>query len=194
MTKEIATIRKDEITNLHNEIKEQLKTSMEKAFRIGQLLVEQKAELKHGEFTPWIESNLLFTDRTARRYMNIFENWDKLKTDSVSDLTTAYKMLEKPKKEIEDWKLVYNVHIHQEIKALDIWETKLFEIFFTDKMFHLNLQLDEKLEYFKKRMNEADSLEEFNQLDNELLDIQNKIGRHRVWLYESKIDFKKLTK
>ena len=52
--------RIDEIGQLHNEIIGHLKTSLEKAIRIGELLSEQKDSLKHGEFIPWIKDNLPF--------------------------------------------------------------------------------------------------------------------------------------
>ena len=85
-----------EIISLHNEISGYLKMSLEKAIRIGELLVEQKESLKHGKFTPWIKDNLPFTDRTARNYMRLYKEKDRLKTERVSDLTTAYGLLEAP--------------------------------------------------------------------------------------------------
>ena len=87
----------NEIIALHSEIYGLLKTSLEKAIRIGELLNEQKASLKHGEFIPWIEKNLPFNERTARRYINIFRNRHRLKSDKVSGLNQAYKLLEAPK-------------------------------------------------------------------------------------------------
>ncbi|NQT03272.1 MAG: DUF3102 domain-containing protein [Planctomycetes bacterium] len=85
--------RKEEIISLHNEISGFLKVSLDKAIRIGELLIEQKAGLKHGEFGRWIATNLPFTDRTARSYMNCYRRRHQLKTESVSDLTGAYKLL-----------------------------------------------------------------------------------------------------
>jgi len=86
-----------DITLLYNEIAGHLRQSLEKAIRIGELLVEQKKSLKHGEFTPWIEGNLPFTDRTARNYMRLFNERDSIKTETVSDLTSAYRLLAEPK-------------------------------------------------------------------------------------------------
>ena len=83
----------NEIKTLHDEIAGHFKQSLEKAIRIGQLLSEQKAELPHGKFTGWINSNLPFTDRTARNYMRLYSNQDKLKTETVSDLTEGYMLL-----------------------------------------------------------------------------------------------------
>jgi hypothetical protein len=37
----------------------------------GEKLIEAKAQLKHGEFTPWIKRNLGIGERQAREYMNL---------------------------------------------------------------------------------------------------------------------------
>lgn len=89
--------RAEEITRLHQEIIGSLRTSLAKGIQIGELLTEQKESLKHGEFTSWIKENLPFTDRTARNYMRLHQRRDELKTESVSDLTDAYKLLSAPK-------------------------------------------------------------------------------------------------
>ena len=91
--------RVEEITILHNDIAGHLRQSLDKAIRIGELLKEQKDNLKHGDFMKWVSDNLPFTDRTARNYMRLFENRDKLKTETVSTLTTAYKMLNESREE-----------------------------------------------------------------------------------------------
>jgi len=90
--------RLQEITQLHNEIGGYLKMSLEKAIRIGELLVEQKNSLKHGGFISWVKDNLPFTDRTARNYMGLYRERDRLKTETVSDLgvTGGYRMLTAP--------------------------------------------------------------------------------------------------
>ena len=93
----IQTTRTHEIVTLHAEIAGHLRQSLEKAIRIGQLLLEQKDSLKHGKFTSWIRANLPFTDRTARNYMRLFREKDRLKTETVSDLKTAYALLTEPK-------------------------------------------------------------------------------------------------
>jgi len=83
------------ITALHNEILGHLKSSLEKAIEIGQHLIEQKSNLAHGGFTPWLKENIPFSDRTARNYMRLFKEQDKLKTENVSDLGDAYNVLKR---------------------------------------------------------------------------------------------------
>lgn len=90
---QIEETRKNEIIELHNSINIHLTKSLENAIRIGQILVEQKKLLRHGEFHRWISDNLPFSDRTVRRYISLYEHRDSLKTDSVSDLTSAYKLI-----------------------------------------------------------------------------------------------------
>jgi hypothetical protein len=85
--------RREEIARLHEEIVGHLRQSLEKAIRIGELLTEQKESLKHGEYTPWLKANVPFSDRTAQNYMRVYRERDRIKTETVSDLTGAYKLL-----------------------------------------------------------------------------------------------------
>lgn len=87
-----------EITTLQEEIGGAMKRSLKTAISIGELLEEQKSMLEHGAFIPWIEQNLPFDVRTGQRYMRAWKNREKLKNDSVSHLTGAYRMLEEPVK------------------------------------------------------------------------------------------------
>lgn len=92
----IVGTKASEIASLHSEIVGHLRQSLEKAMRIGELLAEQKASMAHGKFTPWIEENLPFTDRTARNYMRLYKERDRFKTETVSDLKSAYRLLKSP--------------------------------------------------------------------------------------------------
>ena len=93
---QIEEIKVKEIIELHAEIIDHFSAGLEKAIRIGELLIEQKNMLGHGEFISWIEKNLPFTDRTARNYMRLHRNKNEIKTENVSDLNSAYKMLAPP--------------------------------------------------------------------------------------------------
>jgi hypothetical protein len=63
---ELKRNRRSEIVALHDEVVQSFRATLPKAIRIGELLIEQKAALKHGEFMPWIEANLPFEGRTIR--------------------------------------------------------------------------------------------------------------------------------
>jgi hypothetical protein len=82
-----------EINRLHGEICQAARTTIDKAIRIGELLAEQKARLKHGEWLPWLKANVQFTARTASNYQRVFENRLRLKSETISDLTDAYDAL-----------------------------------------------------------------------------------------------------
>lgn len=87
----------EKINELHKELNGLFAQSIDKAIEIGKLLTEKKDELQHGEFIPWIKKNLVFTDRTARNYMRIYDNKDKVL--NAGSVFNAYKMLEAPKTE-----------------------------------------------------------------------------------------------
>jgi len=107
LEKSIAT----KIIALHNEVNDAFKLTLDKAIEIGELLIEQRKELKHGEFLSWVKDNLPFTDRTARNYIKLFNNKDKLITETVSDLSSAYKLLTPPKSASDDWhQFIMEVH------------------------------------------------------------------------------------
>lgn len=61
----------DDINTEHELAQSSQQTSVEHAVRCGQLLLEAKAGLDHGEFTPWIEANCKFSVRSAKAYMQV---------------------------------------------------------------------------------------------------------------------------
>jgi hypothetical protein len=72
------------------------------AIEIGRLLTDQKASLAHGEWIPWVESNLSFGDRQARRYMRIYENRTRV-SDLDGPMREAVALLAEPKDQpVED--------------------------------------------------------------------------------------------
>lgn len=85
--------QRDEIFTLHNELTGLARTSLAKAQRIGELLVQVRESLDHGAWLPWLKANVPFTDRTARRYIRVYEHRDQIKLDTVSDLSSAYWLL-----------------------------------------------------------------------------------------------------
>lgn len=85
----IAVNRVREIVQLHQEIGEALRTTLPKAIRIGKLLAEQKAELRHGEWLPWLKKNLPFSERTAQDYLRFYARRGELKSAMVADLPGA---------------------------------------------------------------------------------------------------------
>lgn len=94
-----------QINELHSQLSGHLKKSVSIACEIGQKLTQIKAELNHGEFLPWIESNCEFDRTTATRYIKLFNYKDKC--CSVQHLQEAYKKIEQieyQEKQIEQQK------------------------------------------------------------------------------------------
>lgn len=88
--KSVSTTVEGRIIDLHNSIVSALRRSVENAIEIGQLLEQKKEELPHGEFLPWIERYLPFSEWTARNYMRVYQY--RAKTGNVPDLTEAYRV------------------------------------------------------------------------------------------------------
>jgi hypothetical protein len=85
-----------EIVSRHKRIMDAMRNSVADAIRIGELLTEAKASLGHGEWLPWMEKHLPFSQMTASRYVRVFEKRDQLKLNNVFNLSDAYKLLSPP--------------------------------------------------------------------------------------------------
>ena len=58
--------------------------SAERALEAGRWLIEAKALVKHGDWADWLEANVGFSQRTARRYMQLVKAG--LESATVADL------------------------------------------------------------------------------------------------------------
>ena len=70
------------------------------AVKAGELLLQAKAIVAHGDWASWLADNVTFSERTARGYMRVAEHWPELsKTATVADLTLrgALQLLSKPR-------------------------------------------------------------------------------------------------
>ena len=89
------------IRKLHGEIFDAVRTSLPKAVEIGELLKGIKAGLKRGEWLPWCQKNLPFSERTAQNYIRCFDEKDRLLSATVADLplsvSGALALLSEPK-------------------------------------------------------------------------------------------------
>ena len=86
-----AIVAADEINRLHHEIDNMARTAPEKAIRIGELLAEQHACCKHGEWLPWLKANVQFSSKTAYNYEGIYR--ERSKFVNVTNLAEAYRLL-----------------------------------------------------------------------------------------------------
>ena len=95
--------RVERINLLHKSILSMQLHTFEFGVMIGKELSEQKAELQHGQFIKWIETNIPSISRmTANRYLRVYENQDFLreKLGESLELNRAYKLLSNPQKTI----------------------------------------------------------------------------------------------
>ena len=50
----------------------------------GELLIEEKAGLSHGEWLPWLDAHFAFSERTAQGYMRLASRWPELEGKSAT--------------------------------------------------------------------------------------------------------------
>jgi len=69
-------------------IRERIKRTLEDIIAIGQDLLQMKGSLAHGQFGPWMLAEFGWTDRTARNFMAVAEQFGP-KTEMISDLSIS---------------------------------------------------------------------------------------------------------
>jgi len=82
-----------EINHLHGEIFGAVRMTLDKAIRIGELLVKCKADIPHGEWMQWMKDNLEFSRFSAERYMKVYEHKAEVKMSSLLNLWEAEQAL-----------------------------------------------------------------------------------------------------
>jgi hypothetical protein len=99
-----------EINRIHGQIVENAQTNLQLAIECGTILTEDKKSVQHGEWEEWLKTNCPeIEDRTARLYMRLAKNSDKLEKlaaengNTVADLSIrgAVMLLQKKKTEEE---------------------------------------------------------------------------------------------
>jgi hypothetical protein len=73
-----------DIRQAHAESRASAEQAAERAIAAGHALIEAKDLVQHGEWASWLEKNAGFSERTARRYMQLARSG--LKTATVADL------------------------------------------------------------------------------------------------------------
>jgi hypothetical protein len=67
-----------------------LNSGLRHAMAAGQLLIEAKGQIPHGEWLPWVKDRCTISERTAQAYMRVsrsFNNLDDTKAQRVADLS-----------------------------------------------------------------------------------------------------------
>ena len=68
----------EEINTLFAQFEAYMRMSLQLAIKIGGRLVEAKQQIPHGGWDSWIQVNLPFGYRQARRYISVYENREEL--------------------------------------------------------------------------------------------------------------------
>lgn len=97
----IALNRASEIKDLFGQIASLQLTALERAFRIGELFMEQKAECGHGEWLPWLAEHFPanangkggISPQSAAQYIRVYENREKLRSKMIESFSDARKYL-----------------------------------------------------------------------------------------------------
>ena len=108
-----------EINRAHKAAYGKAREALEHARRAGELLLEAKAAVEHGERLPWLAANMEFSERTAQGYMRIATRWPELESKSaaVADLPLreALRELAEPSDAQQD----VAVNPHEEFRKRD---------------------------------------------------------------------------
>lgn len=77
-----------EINEAHAAARRATLSALEHARRCGELLIEAKGRLPHGEWLSWLEMHTAVSERTSQLYIRLAKRWGELqaKTQRVADL------------------------------------------------------------------------------------------------------------
>ncbi|MGB8703183.1 MAG: DUF3102 domain-containing protein, partial [Thermosynechococcaceae cyanobacterium] len=78
------------------EVKALMRQTVENIIRTGNILIEVKDRLPHGQWTLWCETEFGWTSRTAHRMMNVAENFSLENLSALDIATSALYILSSP--------------------------------------------------------------------------------------------------
>ena len=74
----------------HTAVSSALKESLRHSIVAGELLLEAKEQVPHGQWLPWLQEHCTMSDRTAQLYMRVAKNRTEIENqmrNDVADLT-----------------------------------------------------------------------------------------------------------
>jgi nucleotide-binding universal stress UspA family protein len=89
----------------HDAVGEALRNSVQHAIAAGELLIEAKNQIEHGQWLPWLRDHCGVSERSAQRYIRLARNKVQLaNTTCVSDLSLngALALLTVPRDTLHD--------------------------------------------------------------------------------------------
>ena len=113
------------IETITDEILDAKRTGGEAILTIGRCLIEAKDMLSHGEWLPWLNERVEFSERTARNFMRLAREWTNRQTLADLGASKALTLLALPAEEREQFMEDHNVidmsarQLEQAIKERD---------------------------------------------------------------------------
>ena len=96
----------EQINAAHDAAEAASRSGLLHAKSAGELLLQAKAQCRHGEWLPWLEANVRFSERTAQAFMRVASRWAELEANpqALADLTFegGLKLLAAPRAAADD--------------------------------------------------------------------------------------------
>lgn len=92
-----------DIRSITDEINFFKRQEVESIYEIGRRLIEAKAQLKHGEWLPWLRDEVEFSETSAQRYMQLAREYGKSTTVRDLGVSKALALLALPASERENF-------------------------------------------------------------------------------------------
>lgn len=105
------------IETITDEILDAKRTGGEAILTIGRCLIEAKDMLPHGEWLPWLNERVEFSERTARNFMRLAREWTNRQTLADLGAAKALTLLALPAEEREQFVEDHNVIDTPELSA-----------------------------------------------------------------------------
>ena len=108
MTRTLTPGERD-IETITGEILEAKRAGGEAILTIGRCLIEAKEQLPHGEWLPWLNERVEFSERQARRFMQLYRECSNRPALADLGATKALALLALPPEEREQFVAEHNV-------------------------------------------------------------------------------------
>lgn len=106
---QVDVVLSQRVSDIHDDldgIKKNAIDSLRRAIRVGENLVMAKEEVPHGQWGQWLRDNFNMTERTAQRYMKLYERFGKNDNAVVFEnyeLSQLYELMTLDEEELEDF-------------------------------------------------------------------------------------------
>jgi hypothetical protein len=168
-----------DINNEHRLAHESASKAVQHAIRCGELLIEQKGRLNHGEFMPWVEANCEFQYSTAARYMRAAKE-----SSTGVELSTLSAIFESGRESKQEQHKVTNLLIDELRKTLGPpkqrrWRTRKQKLRAIEQAAERLRPLSDQQHILK---NYQDCRKEVTRLQNKLLDAESDLYEAEAFL------------